>query len=71
VDERRQATVDRYFDALASLDADAFVAAFAPDGVAVEYHGIDVFDIDDDGRIRRLWAYWDPRELFAQLKAGR
>jgi steroid Delta-isomerase len=40
------------------------------DGVAVEYHGIDVFDVDDAGRIARLWAYWDPKELFAQLKAG-
>jgi steroid Delta-isomerase len=40
------------------------------DGVAVEYAGIDVFEIDDEGRITRLWAYWDPRELFAQLRRG-
>jgi ketosteroid isomerase-like protein len=36
VDERRQATVDRYFDAMARLDTDAFVATFAPDGVSYE-----------------------------------
>lgn len=124
----RQATVDRYFAAVAALDADAFVACFAPDGISydpvgarpsegpdglrrfvagitrtfremvltpddtfhagdqvavrwtgrgvshegvhVEYAGIDVFAFDDEGRISRLWAYWDPRELFAQLEAG-
>lgn len=126
MDEQRQAAVDRYFAALAALDEDAFVAAFAPDavsydpvgadpsegeaglrrffsgitrtfqemvltpdasfhaggqvavkwngrgtshdGVRVEYEGIDVFEVDDEGRITRLWAYWDPRELFGQLK---
>jgi steroid Delta-isomerase len=129
VDEERQRAVDRYFAAIAALDEDAFVTAFAPDGVsydpvgaepsegeaglrrffqgitrtfrqmtltpdhtfhagghvavkwtgrgeshegvAVEYAGVDVFEIDDDGRITRLWAYWDPRELFAQLRSGR
>jgi steroid Delta-isomerase len=129
VDQDRQRTVDRYFAAIAALDADAFVATFAPDGVscdpvgadpsvgeeglrrffagitgtfrqmvltpddtfhaggrvavkwtgrgeshegvAVEYAGIDVFEVDDEGRITRLWAYWDPRELFAQLRGGR
>jgi steroid Delta-isomerase len=39
--------------------------------VTVEYAGIDLFEIDDEGRITRLWAYWDPRELFAQLRGGR
>jgi steroid Delta-isomerase len=41
------------------------------EGVEVEYAGIDVFEIDDDGRITRLWAYWDPRQLFAQLRPAR
>jgi steroid Delta-isomerase len=40
------------------------------DGVAVEYSGIDVFEVDDEGRITRLDAYWDPKQLFSQLGSG-
>jgi steroid Delta-isomerase len=40
------------------------------EGVRVEYSGIDVFEIDDAGGITRMWAYWHPRELFAQLRPG-
>jgi steroid Delta-isomerase len=128
MDHARQQAVDRYFAAIADLDADAFVACFAPgatshdpvgarpsegeaglrrffggitrtfrrmvltpddtfhaggsvavkwtgrgethDGVAVEYSGIDVFEVDDEGRITRLDAYWDPTQLFSQLGSG-
>ena len=31
------------------------------------FEGIDVFDIDERGKIRTLRAYWDPEQLMAQL----
>lgn len=128
LDEDRQATVERYFAAISSLDADALVEVFAPDGqmqdpvgsrpiegeeglrrfmasitdnfaamvltpdetfhaggevavrwtgrgrskqgVEVEYAGIDVFSFDEQDRVALMKGYWDPKALFAQLKAG-
>ena len=36
-------------------------------GRSVTFEGVDVFEIDDSGRIRTLWSYWDPEELAAAL----
>lgn len=33
------------------------------------FEGIDVFDIDAQGKIKTLHAYWDPARLMAQLQA--
>jgi steroid Delta-isomerase len=38
-------------------------------GRAVTFEGIDVFEINADGRISRLWAYWDLAALMAELSA--
>ena len=128
IDEGKQATAEAYFAAISSLDPDALVAVFAPDGamhdpvgsrpiedeeglrrfvasiaenfdamvltpdesfhaggevavrwtgrgrskqgVEVEYAGIDLFAFDDQDRITLMKGYWDPKALFAQLKAG-
>jgi steroid delta-isomerase len=36
-------------------------------GRAVRFEGIDVFTIDDAGKIMTLYAYWNPAEMVAQL----
>ena len=36
-------------------------------GKPVVFEGIDVFELDERGRIKTLRAYWDPSRLFAQL----
>jgi len=36
-------------------------------GKEVRFEGIDVFEINDDGKIQNLWAYWNPAEMIAQL----
>ena len=36
-------------------------------GKDVKFEGIDVFEIDNDGKIQNLWAYWNPAEMIAQL----
>jgi steroid delta-isomerase len=36
-------------------------------GKEVKFEGIDVFEIDDEGKIQNLWAYWNPAEMIAQL----
>lgn len=36
-------------------------------GKDVRFEGIDVFEIDDEGKIQSLWAYWNPAEMIAQL----
>lgn len=128
IDEGKQATVERYFEAISTQDADLLVQIFAPggvmedpvgarpledeeglrrfvasivenfdamvltpdesyhaggevavrwtgrgrskQGVEVEYAGIDVFTFDADEQITSMKGYWDPKALFAQLKAG-
>jgi steroid delta-isomerase len=119
--------VAAYFAAINALDADAWVATFAPDGEShdpvgapphvgpaglrgfflaiaggfqrlafdtpvvyvsgngaavpwkaqgvtksgrtVRFEGVDVFELDERGLIRRLYAYWDPAPLMAVLAA--
>src|SRR5262245_14431844 len=36
-------------------------------GAHVTFKGIDVFEINDAGRIQRLWSYWDPEGLMKEL----
>ncbi|MGI8838115.1 MAG: nuclear transport factor 2 family protein [Pyrinomonadaceae bacterium] len=36
-------------------------------GRAVHFEGIDVFTIDEAGKIETLQAYWNPAEMVAQL----
>ncbi len=37
-------------------------------GKTTHFTGIDVFTINDEGKISSLRAYWDPRAMMAQLK---
>ena len=36
-------------------------------GRKVQFEGIDVFDINEAGKIQTLHAYWNPAEMVAQL----
>ena len=36
-------------------------------GKEVNFEGIDVFEVSEDGKIQNVWAYWNPAEMIAQL----
>ena len=36
-------------------------------GKEVKFEGIDVFEVNSDGKIQNVWAYWNPAEMIAQL----
>jgi steroid delta-isomerase len=36
-------------------------------GKEVKFEGIDVFEVNEDGKIQNVWAYWNPGEMIAQL----
>ncbi len=36
-------------------------------GKEVKFEGIDVFEVNQDGKIQNLRAYWNPAEMIAQL----
>jgi steroid delta-isomerase len=36
-------------------------------GKEVRFEGIDVFEVNDDGKIQTVRAYWNPAEMIAQL----
>ena len=36
-------------------------------GKEVRFEGIDVFEINQNGKIQNVWAYWNPAEMIAQL----
>jgi steroid delta-isomerase len=36
-------------------------------GKEVNFEGIDVFEINHDGKIQSIWAYWNPAEMIGQL----
>jgi len=36
-------------------------------GKDVRFEGIDVFEVNADGKIQSVWAYWNPAEMIAQL----
>jgi steroid delta-isomerase len=37
-------------------------------GREVSFEGIDVFEINADGKIQTMWAYWNPAAMMAQLQ---
>jgi steroid Delta-isomerase len=36
-------------------------------GRKVKFEGIDIFDVNEDGKIQAVRAYWNPAEMIAQL----
>ena len=36
-------------------------------GKEVRFEGIDVFEVNAEGKIQNVWAYWNPDEMIAQL----
>jgi len=36
-------------------------------GREVNFEGIDVLEVNDDGKIQTVHAYWNPGEMIAQL----
>lgn len=36
-------------------------------GKEVRFEGIDVFEVNAEGKIQNVWAYWNPGEMIAQL----
>ena len=36
-------------------------------GKEVNFEGIDVFEVNEEGKIQNIWAYWNPAEMIAQL----
>jgi len=34
----------------------------------VIFEGIDVFEINQEGKIQTMWGYWDPAAMMAQLQ---
>ena len=36
-------------------------------GGEVKFEGIDVFEVNDEGKIQTIHAYWNPAEMIAQL----
>lgn len=36
-------------------------------GKEVRFEGVDVFDVNEDGKIQTVRAYWNPAEMIAQL----
>ncbi len=41
--------------------------ARGPSGKSAPFEGLDVFEMDAEGRILRLTGYWDPAALLAQI----
>jgi ketosteroid isomerase-like protein len=44
--------------------------ATSPDGHRMDFGGITVFEIDDEGRIQAAMAYWDPAAVLIGLSGG-
>jgi steroid delta-isomerase len=38
-------------------------------GREVHFEGIDVFEVNEQGKIKNLWAYWDAAGLMAKLQS--
>lgn len=36
-------------------------------GKEVRFEGIDVFEVNAEGKIQNVWGYWNPGEMIAQL----
>ena len=39
-------------------------------GRKVVFEGIDVFEINQEGKIQTMWGYWDPAAMMAQLQGS-
>ncbi len=37
-------------------------------GREIVFEGIDVFEINDSGKIQTMWGYWDPAAMMAKLQ---
>lgn len=37
-------------------------------GRRVTFEGIDVFEINDEGKIQTMWGYWNPAAMMAELQ---
>ena len=37
-------------------------------GRKVHFEGIDVIEVNEQGKIQNLWAYWDPAAMMAELQ---
>jgi len=42
----------------------------AKNGRSVTFEGIDVIQVNDQGKIQTLYAYWDPAPVMAVMQAG-
>jgi steroid Delta-isomerase len=36
-------------------------------GREITFEGIDVFEMNEDGKIKTMWAYWNPAAMMADL----
>ena len=36
-------------------------------GADITFEGIHVFDVNDQGKIQKVWGYWDPTRIMAAL----
>ncbi|HZT78683.1 MAG TPA: nuclear transport factor 2 family protein [Gemmataceae bacterium] len=71
-------TITLAFDKVGITEGTVFVAGnqaaaqwkghgLGKNGREVTFEGIDVFEINDRGKIQRLWGYWDPAPLMEEL----
>jgi steroid delta-isomerase len=37
-------------------------------GKAVIFEGIDIFEVNNAGKIQKMWGYWNPAAMMAQLQ---
>lgn len=37
-------------------------------GRKVAFEGIDLFEVNSTGKIQRMWGYWDPAAMMAELQ---
>jgi len=44
--------------------------ASSSDGRDCDFHGITVFEVDDEGRIQTVMSYWDPAAVLIELAGG-
>jgi steroid delta-isomerase len=71
-------TVTAAFDTVGLTEGPVFVAGnraavwwkgagVGVNGRTVSFEGIDVFEVNDAGKIQRMWGYWDPSKLMGEL----
>lgn len=71
-------TITAAFKQVGLTEDDVFVAAnsaavkwtgrgISKQGKKVHFEGIDVFEVNEQGKIQTVHAYWNPAEMLAQL----